>query len=68
MQGLPFEKVKHQVSTLDAQAGPYADKDGGVLILVTGQLLVCFAPPVLDALDFLPSRTYCFRYLFPRLP
>ena len=36
LQGLPFQKVKHQVSTLDAQ--PTLNE--GVLILVTGQLLV----------------------------
>jgi hypothetical protein len=34
---MPFEKVKHQVSTLDAQPGMV---DGGIVILVTGQLLV----------------------------
>ncbi|RYP50000.1 hypothetical protein DL769_011012 [Monosporascus sp. CRB-8-3] len=33
---LPFEKVKHQVSTLDAQPSI----NGGILVLVTGQLLV----------------------------
>lgn len=37
-QSLPFEKVKHQVSTLDAQP---SSPDGGILILVTGALLVC---------------------------
>jgi hypothetical protein len=36
VQGLPFQKVKHQVATLDAQPTP----NNGVLILVTGQLLV----------------------------
>lgn len=36
-QGLPFQKVKHQVSTLDAQPSNDA---GGIIILVTGQLLV----------------------------
>lgn len=36
-QSLPFEKVKHAVSTLDAQ--PSGDH-GGILILVTGALLV----------------------------
>jgi hypothetical protein len=35
---LPFEKVKHQVSTLDAQP---SGESGGILILVTGALLVC---------------------------
>ncbi|PKS07842.1 hypothetical protein jhhlp_006450 [Lomentospora prolificans] len=35
LTSLPFEKVKHQVSTLDAQP-----TNGGILILVTGQLLV----------------------------
>ncbi|KAI0129467.1 nuclear transport factor 2 [Xylariales sp. AK1849] len=33
---LPFQQVKHQVATLDAQPGV----NGGVLVLVTGQLLV----------------------------
>ncbi|GJN71945.1 nuclear transport factor 2 [Purpureocillium lilacinum] len=37
LASLPFEKVKHQVSTLDAQPGM---SDGGIVILVTGQLLV----------------------------
>ncbi|KGQ07935.1 Nuclear transport factor 2 [Beauveria bassiana D1-5] len=37
LAGLPFEKVKHQVSTLDAQPGV---AEGGVVILVTGQLLL----------------------------
>jgi len=37
LKSLPFEKVKHAVSTLDAQ--PSGDH-GGILILVTGALLV----------------------------
>jgi hypothetical protein len=37
-QSLPFLKVKHQVSTLDAQP---SGEHGGILILVTGALLVC---------------------------
>ncbi|UNI22688.1 Nuclear transport factor 2 [Purpureocillium takamizusanense] len=37
LTSLPFEKVKHQVSTLDAQPGML---EGGIVILVTGQLLV----------------------------
>ncbi|KAI0175075.1 hypothetical protein LQW54_012955 [Pestalotiopsis sp. IQ-011] len=36
LAGLPFQQVKHQVSTLDAQPSV----NGGVLVLVTGQLLV----------------------------
>ncbi|KAK7943203.1 nuclear transport factor 2 (ntf-2) [Apiospora hydei] len=36
LSGLPFQQVKHQVSTLDAQPST----GGGVLVLVTGQLLV----------------------------
>lgn len=35
-QGLPFQAVKHQVSTLDAQP----TLEGGIMILVTGALLV----------------------------
>ena len=37
LSSLPFEKVKHQVATLDAQPTMV---DGGIIILVTGQLLV----------------------------
>ncbi|KAF4122684.1 Nuclear transport factor 2 (NTF2) domain [Geosmithia morbida] len=37
LSSLPFGTVKHQVSTLDAQPGIV---DGGIVILVTGQLLV----------------------------
>ncbi|KAK7992218.1 nuclear transport factor 2 (ntf-2) [Apiospora sp. TS-2023a] len=36
LSGLPFQQVKHQVATLDAQPST----GGGVLVLVTGQLLV----------------------------
>ncbi|KAH8808451.1 nuclear transport factor 2 [Xylogone sp. PMI_703] len=37
LSSLPFEKVKHAVSTLDAQP---SSEGGGILILITGQLLV----------------------------
>ncbi|KFH40968.1 Nuclear transport factor-like protein [Hapsidospora chrysogenum ATCC 11550] len=37
LSSLPFEKVAHQVGTLDAQPTMV---DGGIIILVTGQLLV----------------------------
>ena len=37
VEGLPFEKVKHQVSTLDAQP---SNETGGILVTVTGALLV----------------------------
>ncbi|CCF47766.1 nuclear transport factor 2 [Colletotrichum higginsianum] len=36
LSSLPFQKVKHQVTTLDAQP----TLEGGIIILVTGQLLV----------------------------
>ena len=36
LANLPFQKVKHKVSTLDAQPG----SNDSVLVLVTGQLLV----------------------------
>ena len=36
VQGLPFSKVIHRVSTLDAQPS----SDNGILVLVTGALLV----------------------------
>ena len=35
-QSLPFQKVKHAVGTLDAQPSV----NGGIVILITGQLLV----------------------------
>ena len=38
LQGLPFTKVKHQVATLDAQ--PSIPDNNGIMILVTGALLV----------------------------
>ena len=36
-QDLPFKQVQHQVSTLDAQP---SDRNGGILVIVTGVLLV----------------------------
>ncbi|EPE06200.1 nuclear transport factor 2 [Ophiostoma piceae UAMH 11346] len=36
LSGLPFQQVKHQVSTKDAQP----TSNDGVIVLVTGQLLV----------------------------
>lgn len=36
-QTLPFEKVVHQVSTLDAQP---SNESGGIMVMVTGALLV----------------------------
>lgn len=37
MQSLPFSKVEHKVETLDAQP---SNEGGGILVMVTGQLLV----------------------------
>ncbi|KAI1472679.1 NTF2-like protein [Daldinia caldariorum] len=37
LQGLPFQQIKHQVSTIDLQPGI---APGHILVLVTGQLLV----------------------------
>ncbi|RMJ24159.1 nuclear transport factor [Aspergillus sp. HF37] len=34
---LPFEKVQHQIATLDAQP---SSEQGGILVMVTGALLV----------------------------
>ncbi|KAL8953048.1 MAG: hypothetical protein Q9183_007355, partial [Haloplaca sp. 2 TL-2023] len=34
---LPFEKIKHQVQTLDAQP---SNEQGGIMVMVTGALLV----------------------------
>ncbi|KAB8067514.1 hypothetical protein BDV29DRAFT_196381 [Aspergillus leporis] len=37
LTSLPFQKVSHQVGTLDAQP---ANEQGGILVMVTGALLV----------------------------
>ncbi|KAI4214354.1 MAG: hypothetical protein LQ351_003107 [Letrouitia transgressa] len=37
LTSLPFDKIKHQVSTLDAQP---SNEGGGILVMVTGALLV----------------------------
>ncbi|KAA8901864.1 nuclear transport factor Nxt2 [Sphaerosporella brunnea] len=37
LETLPFTKVLHKISTLDAQP---ADPSGAILVLVTGQLLI----------------------------
>ncbi|KAI0888065.1 nuclear transport factor 2 [Annulohypoxylon maeteangense] len=37
LQGLPFQQIKHQVSTMDPQPGVAPDH---IMVLVTGQLLV----------------------------
>jgi Nuclear transport factor 2 (NTF2) domain len=37
LQGLPFQKVQHRVDTVDAQP---ANKDGAILVMVTGALMV----------------------------
>ncbi|CAF9943583.1 MAG: Nuclear transport factor 2 [Alectoria fallacina] len=37
LKSLPFEKVAHKVSTLDAQP---SNESGGILVMVTGALLV----------------------------
>lgn len=38
LQELPFKKVAHRISTLDAQ--PSSPSGGGVLVMVTGELLI----------------------------
>lgn len=37
MQGLPFQKVQHRIDTTDAQP---ANQTGGILVMVTGALVV----------------------------
>lgn len=37
-QSLPFAKIKHQIATFDAQP---SNEQGGILVMVTGALLVC---------------------------
>lgn len=43
IQNLPFQKVQHQVATLDAQP---SNEAGGIMVMVTGALLVCSAQPI----------------------
>lgn len=38
LQALPFQKVQHKVSTLDAQ--PSSPSVASIIVLVTGQLIV----------------------------
>ncbi len=37
---LPFQKVQHRISTVDAQPGN--PQTGSIIVMVTGQLLVSF--------------------------
>lgn len=37
LQSLPFQKVVHRIATLDAQP---SNESGGILVMVTGALLV----------------------------
>ena len=41
VQDLPFQKVKHQVNTLDAQP---SSPEGGIIVMVTGALMVRVSP------------------------
>ena len=45
LQNLPFQKVQHQVATFDAQP---SSETGGILVLVTGALLVNHAYQLTD--------------------
>lgn len=39
-KSLPFQQIKHQVATMDPQPGVAPDH---IMVLVTGQLLVCLS-------------------------
>lgn len=52
LTSLAFSKVKHQVATQDAQP---SGEHGGILVLITGALLVCVRITKTDALDMLTS-------------
>lgn len=41
MQELPFQRIEHQVATVDAQP---SNEQGGVLVVVSGALLVRLSP------------------------
>lgn len=53
--GLPFQKIKHQVATLDAQP---SSEQGGILVMVTGALLV---RPPMAATSFNQDHIYIFK-------
>lgn len=40
-QSLPFQQVRHQIATFDAQPS----SEGGIIVLVTGALLVSLRQP-----------------------
>ncbi|EEQ27894.1 Nuclear transport factor 2 [Microsporum canis] len=53
LTSLPFQKVIHQVATMDCQPSP---QDGGILVMVTGALLV-------DEQQTPMSYSQCFQLL-----
>lgn len=50
LQSLPFQKVVHQIATLDAQP---SNESGGILVMVTGALLVWQALNILTSSSIL---------------
>ncbi|TQS38888.1 hypothetical protein Golomagni_00602 [Golovinomyces magnicellulatus] len=64
LSSLPFQKVKHAISTLDAQpSGP----NGEILILVTGQLLLTRGEMQVDDEERAINYSQAFQ-LFPDGP
>ena len=58
LKSLPFEKTQHRIDTLDAQP---SSTDGGVMVMVTGKLLVspsCSTPTN----HHLPPPSYELKY------
>ncbi|RMD43631.1 hypothetical protein DV735_g1497, partial [Chaetothyriales sp. CBS 134920] len=60
LTGLPFQKVQHRVDTFDAQP---SNTDGGILVLVTGALMVDDQPQPMNytqVFNLLPSASSYF--------
>lgn len=58
MQSLPFQKVEHQVATLDAQP---SNQQGGILVAVSGALLVRLSSDDPLPLNLFPDTSYLGR-------
>ncbi len=50
LQSLPFSRVQHRIATIDAQPGN--PQLGSIVVMITGQLLVCFLLSLQPQLTF----------------
>mmetsp|Transcript_18237 Transcript_18237/g.29968 ORF Transcript_18237/g.29968 Transcript_18237/m.29968 type:complete len:94 (-) Transcript_18237:324-605(-) len=70
LTGLPFAKVQHQVITIDSQPSPAQNSPTGVLVFVSGTLLVEGSEQPLkfsQVFNLMPLPTggyFCFNDMF----